>query len=58
MLGKIEEEKGTAEVEMVVLGITNLMDMSRSALGVGDGQESGACCSPVGSQKSWDTIDN
>ena len=33
-------------------GITNLMDMSLSKLGVGDGQGGLACCSPWGHKES------
>ena len=34
-------------------GITNSTDMSEQALGVGDGQESLACCRPQG-PKEWE----
>ena len=37
-------------------GITNLMDMSLSKLGVGDGQGGLACCSPWG-RKELDTTE-
>ena len=37
-------------------GITDLMDMSLSKLGVGDGQGGLACCSPWG-RSELDTIE-
>ena len=40
------------EDEMVLHGITDLMDMSLSKLWVGDGQGSLACCSPWGRKES------
>ena len=37
-------------------GITDSMDVSEQALGVGDGQGSLVCCSPRG-RTEWDTTD-
>ena len=49
MLGKIEGRRRWLD------GITNLMDIEfEQALGVGDGQGSLACCSPLG-RKELDT---
>ena len=58
MLGKIEERRRRGWQRMRWLdGITDSMDMSfEQALGVGDGQESLACCSPWG-RKELDMID-
>ena len=52
MLGKIEGRRRRGQQRMRCLdGITNSMDVSEQALGVGDGQGSLACCSP------WDHKD-
>ena len=54
MLGKNEGRKRRGQQKMRWLdGITNLMDNeSEQAQGVGDGQESLACCSPRGRKES------
>ena len=57
MLGKIEGERRRGRQRMRWLdGITDLMDMSLSKLGVGDGQGGLACCSPWG-RSELDTIE-
>ena len=53
MLGKIEGGKRRGQQKMGWLdGITNLMHMSLSKFGSGDGQGSLACCSPWGGKES------
>ena len=49
MLGKLEGRRRRGRQRMRWLdGITDSMDMSKQAPGVGDGQESLECCSPWG----------
>ena len=53
MLGKIEGGKRRGQQKMGWLdGITNLMHMSLSQFGSGDGQGRLACCSPWGGKES------
>ena len=52
MLGKIEEEKGMTEDEMVGWHHQLNRHEFEQALGVDDGQVSLACCSPWGCKKS------
>ena len=52
MLRKIEEEKGTAEDEMVGWHHRCNGHEFEYALGVGDGQGSLVCCSPWGGKES------
>ena len=54
MLGKIGcwEEKGTTEDEIVGWHCQLNGHVFEQALGVGDGQESLACCSPWGRKRS------
>ena len=57
MLGKIEGRRRRGQQRMRWLdGFTDLMDVSLSTLGVGDGQGSLACCSPWG-HKELDTTE-
>ena len=52
MLGKIEGRRRWGWQKMRLLGgITDSMDMTELALGIGDGQQGLACCSPWGSKK-------
>ena len=49
MLGKIEGRRRRGQQRMRWLdGVTDSMDLSEQAPGVGDGQGSLACCSPWG----------
>ena len=53
MLGKIEGRKRSGGERMRWLdGVTDSMDLSEQAPGVGDGQGSLACCSPWGRKES------
>ena len=53
MLGKIEGRRRRGQQRMRWLdGITDVKDESEQTLGVGDGQESMACCSPWGRKES------
>ena len=52
LLGKIEEEKGTTEDEMVVWHHRFNGHEFEWALGVGDGQGNLVCCSPWGHKES------
>ena len=57
MLGKIEGRKRQERQRMRQLdGITDSMDKSEQALGVGEGQGSLACCHPWG-RKELDTTE-
>ena len=53
MLGKIEGRRRRGQQRMRWLdGVTDSMDLSEQAPGVGDGQGSLACCSPWGRKES------
>ena len=52
MLGKIEEENGVIEDEMVGWHHRLNRHEFEQALGVGDGQGSLACCNPWGHKES------
>ena len=55
MLGKMQEEKGMTEDEMVGWNHRLNGHEFEQALGVGDGQGSLACCSPWGCKESGTT---
>ena len=48
ILGKIESRRWNDKRIRWLDGITDSLDMSQQALGVGDGQGSLSCCSPWG----------
>ena len=59
MLGKIEGRRTRGQQRMRWLdGIIDLMDMSLSTLGDGEGQGSLACCSPSGHKESDTRLNN